>query len=54
MGIGGSLTASGGSGSGYTYLWSPATGLNDATLANPTASPTSTTTYAVTVTDASG
>jgi autotransporter-associated beta strand protein len=52
--IGGSPTASGGSGSGYTYLWSPATGLNDATLANPTASPSSTTSYTVTVTDANG
>jgi autotransporter-associated beta strand protein len=52
--IGGSPTASGGSGSGYTYSWSPATGLNDATLANPTASPTSTTTYTVTATDSVG
>ena len=51
--IGGSSTATGGSGT-YTYSWSPSTGLNDATLANPTASPTSTTPYTVTVTDSFG
>jgi enoyl-CoA hydratase/carnithine racemase len=33
---------------GHTYLWSPATGLNDATIANPIASPTVTTTYTLT------
>ncbi|HMP83564.1 MAG TPA: cadherin-like domain-containing protein, partial [Verrucomicrobiota bacterium] len=53
VGIGGSPTASGGSG-GYTYSWSPATGLDNANIANPTASPASTTEYTVTVTDASG
>jgi autotransporter-associated beta strand protein len=52
--IGGSPTASGGSGTGYTYSWSPSSGLNDSTLANPTASPATTTTYTVTVTDAGG
>ncbi len=31
-----------------SYNWSPATGLDDATIANPTASPTVTTTYTVT------
>lgn len=36
---------------GYTYEWSPATGLNNATIANPTANPTTSTTYYVTVTD---
>jgi hypothetical protein len=51
VGIGGSPTGSGGTGS-LTYLWTPATGLNNATIANPTASPTATTTYTVTVTDA--
>jgi hypothetical protein len=48
--IGGSPTASGGI-PPYTYSWTPTTGLNDSTLGNPTASPTSTTTYTVTVTD---
>jgi hypothetical protein len=48
--IGGSPTASGGI-PPYNYSWTPTTGLNDSTLANPTASPTSTTTYTVTVTD---
>ena len=32
-----------------TYLWSPATGLNSTTVSNPTASPTVTTTYTVSV-----
>ena len=37
--------------SGYTYSWNPSTGLDDSTAANPVASPTSTTTYEVLVTD---
>jgi PKD repeat protein len=41
------LSASGGG----TYSWSPSTGLSNANIANPTASPTSTTTYIVTVTN---
>lgn len=44
------LTASG----GIQYTWSPATGLNDPAVANPLASPSSTTNYTVTVTDANG
>ena len=48
--IGDSPTAYGGK-QPYNYSWNPATGLDDSTLANPTASPTSTTTYTVTVTD---
>lgn len=51
--IGGNPTA--GSGSGfliYTYSWTPTTGLNDPTVANPLASPAVTTTYTVVVTDA--
>lgn len=51
--IGGVPTASGGSG-GYTYAWSPAAGLSATNVANPVATPASTTTYAVTVTDAAG
>ncbi|MBI1225950.1 MAG: HYR domain-containing protein, partial [Bacteroidetes bacterium] len=41
------LQATGGTG----YAWSPAASLNNATIANPIASPTATTTYTVTVTD---
>jgi hypothetical protein len=44
------LTASGGA----TFRWSPATGLSDPNIANPVASPSATTTYNVTVTNASG
>lgn len=40
--------------SGYTYQWSPTTGLNDPTLAQPTATITQNTTYTVTATDAVG
>jgi gliding motility-associated-like protein len=39
------LNASG----GISYSWSPATGLNNPNIANPTASPDSTTTYTVTM-----
>ena len=35
----------------FTYLWSPATGLSNATIINPLATPLATTTYNVTVTD---
>jgi hypothetical protein len=48
--IGGSPNASGGK-PPYNYSWNPTAGLNDSALANPTASPTSTTIYTVTVTD---
>jgi gliding motility-associated-like protein len=44
------LNAQGGS----TYVWSPSTGLSCTTCPNPIASPTTTTTYCVTVTDANG
>lgn len=37
------------SGGGETYSWSPAAGLNNPNVQNPTASPLSTTTYTVTV-----
>ena len=36
--------------SGVTYSWSPATGLSDASLANPIANPSTTTTYILTTT----
>jgi len=51
--IGGTPTASGGTPL-YTYSWTPTTGLNDASFANPTASPAVSTTYTVTVTDSNG
>ena len=34
---------------GFTYAWSPATGLSDASIANPVACPSMTTTYTLTV-----
>lgn len=39
---------------GATYAWAPAASLNDAFDSNPTASPSTTTTYTVTVTDVNG
>ncbi len=39
---------------GISYSWSPATGLNNSSIANPTASPSVTTTYCVFVFDAGG
>ncbi|MGQ0829214.1 MAG: hypothetical protein ACT4ON_12570 [Bacteroidota bacterium] len=51
--IGGSPTASGGD-SPYTYSWSPTTGLSSSTNANPTANPSTTTSYTVTITDFKG
>ncbi|MEO6254779.1 MAG: gliding motility-associated C-terminal domain-containing protein, partial [Ferruginibacter sp.] len=44
------LTASGGN----QYLWSPSTGLNDPTSANPIATPATTQTYTVLVTNGTG
>ncbi len=40
--------------SGYFYSWSPPNGLSNTTTSNPIATPTSTTTYYVTVTDING
>lgn len=48
--MGGSPTASGGT-SPYTFLWSPADGLDTLTAANPFANPQVTTDYILTVTD---
>lgn len=39
---------------GYTYLWSPATGLSDPTIANPVATVTATQTYTVQASDDRG
>lgn len=39
---------------GHTYNWSPAAGLNNPTIANPSANPSATTTYTLTETDANG
>jgi hypothetical protein len=39
---------------GHTYNWSPAAGLSNPTIANPSASPSATTTYTLTETDANG
>ncbi len=38
------------SAAGFTYSWSPTSGLNNANVSNPTANPSSTTTYTVTKT----
>ncbi|HRG38812.1 MAG TPA: gliding motility-associated C-terminal domain-containing protein [Bacteroidia bacterium] len=35
----------------YKYAWTPSTGLNDSTISNPTANPTTTTVYTLIVTD---
>ncbi|MGF7079365.1 gliding motility-associated C-terminal domain-containing protein [Mucilaginibacter sp. UYCu711] len=42
------------SGTGATYVWSPATGLDNVTIANPVASPTKTTEYTLMVISALG
>ena len=44
-------TVSGGSGHGYTYQWTPATGLSSTNTATTTATPNATTTYSLRVTD---
>lgn len=46
-------SAAGGAGM-YTYIWSPTTGLDNPTIANPVASPQATTTYTITVMDENG
>ena len=45
--------AAGGNGN-YSYSWSPSIGLDNSTLSNPMATPATTTTYTVTVTDNCG
>ncbi|CAM6001926.1 unnamed protein product [Sphagnum balticum] len=51
--IGGGPTGSGGTGP-LSYQWSPGSGLNSITIANPSASPSGNTSYALTVTDSVG
>jgi gliding motility-associated-like protein len=51
--LGGSPTAIGGQ-PPYTYSWSPSDGLSSTSIANPTATPTSYTSYTLTVTDDTG
>lgn len=51
--LGGTPSATGGL-APYTYSWSPTTGLNLSNDPNPTAAPTATTTYTLTVTDNTG
>lgn len=51
--IGGNPSASGGDGP-YSYLWTPSTGLNDPTLANPTATISSLGNYTLEVQDFNG
>lgn len=51
--LGGAVPASGGSGV-YTYSWSPAEGLDRTDIANPVATPDSTTTYTLSVSDGAG
>ncbi|MFO8233911.1 MAG: T9SS type A sorting domain-containing protein [Bacteroidales bacterium] len=48
--LGASPAAEGGNG-GYLYDWSPTTALDDSEASNPTASPSETTTYTLSVTD---
>ena len=51
--LGGSPTASNGT-PGYTYSWTPAASLDDATVSNPVATPVATTNYVLVVTDVNG
>ena len=48
------LLAQATSGSGITWAWLPATGLSSASIANPVATPSSTTNYSVTATNSIG
>ncbi len=41
-------------GAGYSFAWTPSTGLSSTSIYNPTANPTTTTTYSVTITDPGG
>ncbi|MDW8332501.1 MAG: autotransporter-associated beta strand repeat-containing protein, partial [Cyclobacteriaceae bacterium] len=48
------LTATTTGDSPFLYAWTPGSGLNSTTVANPVATPSATTTYTVTVTDGNG
>lgn len=48
------VNASGGTGNNYQFEWVPASSLNDPAIADPEATPQTTTDYVVTVTDANG
>ena len=52
--LGGSPTASGGTGHGFTYLWTPTVGISSSIIPNPIATTTATTTYVLTVLDSNG
>ncbi|MCX6199132.1 MAG: Ig-like domain-containing protein [Bacteroidetes bacterium] len=52
--LGGSPTAIAGSGSGFTYAWSPTLNVSNTAVSNPIATPTTTTSYVVTVIDGNG
>lgn len=49
--IGGNPSGLGGHGGPYSFSWTPVTGLDNPTAANPNAAPQATTTYTVTVTE---
>lgn len=51
--LGGTPVVTGGT-SNYQFLWTPSTGLNNNTIAHPTATPADTTLYTLIVTDANG
>lgn len=51
--LGGSPSGTGGQGP-LTYSWSPGLSLNDSALSNPTATPSATTAYVLTLTDSAG
>ncbi|HSV76941.1 MAG TPA: gliding motility-associated C-terminal domain-containing protein [Bacteroidales bacterium] len=52
--LGGTPAATGGSGAGFTYLWTPAAGLSNPTLPNPTLMATTTQIFTLQVTDSQG
>ncbi len=53
-GTGVNLTGSASGGSGYTYSWTPTAGLSNPNIANPIATPATTTTYTLVATSSNG